>query len=185
MMKGVGFLFLLIVVFYSCKGREVPVCEGMIDNQRVNVSLQKKTDSAYVLLLYVDDKLHSSWPLDYPVYRYDSGDITGNGKPDIAVGVIKPTRFDPKPDKRLFIFRITDDFYIRPLWLGSRVSQPLEDFCIRRDEIRHMVCTIEREQSGNYLVAEYRWRGFGLDFERYIEREIPLKKAKKLLQDNE
>ena len=34
----------------------------------------------------------SSWRLPYPVYRFDWGDINADGVPEIAVGVIKPTR---------------------------------------------------------------------------------------------
>lgn len=62
--------------------------------------------------------------------------------PEIIVGVIKPTRFDPKPDKRLFIYRIADEAYIRPLWLGSRVAQPLEDFRIIREETPTRIRTL-------------------------------------------
>ena len=118
----------------------------------------------------------------YPVYQFDYGDITGNGVPEIIVGVIKPTRFDPKPDKRLFIYRIADEAYIRPLWLGSRVAQPLEDFRIIREETPTRIRTLEREHSGNFLVAEYIWRGFGLDFKRYLKREVKKQEAIHILK---
>ena len=81
----------------------------------------------------IRDSSHSVWKLPYPVYQFDYGDVTGDGMPEIIVWVIKPTRFDPKPDKRLFIYRIADEAYIRPLWLGSRVAQPLEDFRVIRE----------------------------------------------------
>ena len=120
--------------------------------------------------------------MPYPVYQFDYGDITGNGVPEIIVGVIKPTRFDPKPDKRLFIYRIADEAYIRPLWLGSRVAQPLEDFRIIREETPTRIRTLEREHSGNFLVAEYIWRGFGLDFKRYLKREVKKQEAIHILK---
>ena len=101
---------------------------------------------------------------------------------EIIVGVIKPTRFDPKPDKRLFIYRIADEAYIRPLWLGSRVAQPLEDFRIIREETPTRIRTLERERSGNFLVAEYIWRGFGLDFKRYLKREVKKQEAIHILK---
>ena len=91
--------------------------------------------------------------------------------PEIIVGVIKPTRFDPKPDKRLFIYRIADEAYIRPLWLGSRVAQPLEDFRVIREHTPVLIRTVERERSGKFLIAEYAWRGFCLDFKEYLKRK--------------
>lgn len=90
--------------------------------------------------------------------------------------------FDPKPDKRLFIYRIADEAYIRPLWLGSRVAQPLEDFRIIREETPTRIRTLERERSGNFLVAEYIWRGFGLDFKRYLKREVKKQEAIHILK---
>ena len=106
----------------------------------------------------------------------------GKANAEIIVGVIKPTRFDPKPDKRLFIYRIADEAYIRPLWLGSRVAQPLEDFRIIREETPTRIRTLERERSGNFLVAEYIWRGFGLDFKRYLKREVKKQEAIHILK---
>ena len=137
----------------------------------MEVSLNKESDSLYVIHLNTDQPSHSVWKLPYPVYQFDYGDVTGDGMPEIIVGVIKPTRFDPKPDKRLFIYRIADEAYIRPLWLGSRVAQPLEDFRVIREHTPVLIRTVERERSGKFLIAEYAWRGFGLDFKGYLKRE--------------
>lgn len=137
----------------------------------MEVSLNKESDSLYVIHLNTDQPSHSVWKLPYPVYQFDYGDVTGDGMPEIIVGVIKPTRFDPKPDKRLFIYRIADEAYTRPLWLGSRVAQPLEDFRVIREHTPVLIRTVERERSGKFLIAEYAWRGFGLDFKGYLKRE--------------
>ncbi|NDV95639.1 nuclear receptor-binding factor 2 [Dysgonomonas sp. 521] len=147
----------------------------------MTINLHTYSDTLSAIELRIDDSLHSSWPLRYPVYQFDHGNITGD-KTVIAVGVIKPTRFDPKPDKRLFLFKITDDNYIRPLWLGSRVAQPLEDFKVINSLEPALIRTIEREQDGTFLVAKYKWRGFGLEFIDYIRRGISLEEAQKLLQ---
>lgn len=149
----------------------------------LEIALNKQSDSLYHMEVAVNGTLHSRWPLVYPVYRFDYGNIRGDGQTDIAVGVIKPTRFDLKADKRLFLFRITDDYYIRPLWLGSRVAQPLVDFRLTDKEEKGYIRTVEKEKSGNYLVATYRWKGFGLEFIAYVEREITLSEARKLLHN--
>ena len=179
--KTSGFFFLLLL-FVSCGEKNKPI-ETEINGEKVKITLEQKSDTTFALNLTIGNSLISSWALNYPVYRFDFGDITDDGIPEIAVGVIKSTRFDPKLAKRLFLFRITEDFYIRPLWLGSRVGQPLVDFRIVSCKEGNLIRTIEREQSGKYLLAEYRWRGFGLEFKRYVEREISLDNAQKQLKN--
>jgi hypothetical protein len=128
------------------------------------------------------DTVHiSTFRLPYPVYRFDVGDVTGNGVPDIAVGVIKTTQYHPVMAKRPFLFKINEDGDVRKLWMGSRVSQPLEDFVLTKGETPARVMTIELEQSGKFLVAVYRYHGFGLKHEGYVDREISLEDAYKLL----
>ena len=170
-MQNRCIIFFLLLLFASCSEKNQSY-EAEINGEKVRIRLERKNDKTCALSLTMDGSLKSAWALNYPVYRFDFGDITGDGIPEIAVGVIKSTRFDPKVAKRLFLFKITEDFYIRPLWLGSHVGQPLVDFRIVAGEERNWIRTIEREQSGKYLLAEYRWQGFGLAFQRYIEREI-------------
>ena len=183
-MRAVIFFIsvLLAVNFCSCKG-DFNTYTSKVNGNEIEVRLEKHSDSLYDIKLIVNGILNSTWELKYPVYRFDFGDVTGDNIPEIGVGVTKTTRFDPKLDKRLFLFRITDDYYIRPLWLGSRVAQPLTDFRIIENDSTGFIRTIEREKSGKYLTANYCWRGFGLHFTNYIEREIDEKQARKLMND--
>ena len=171
----ISFIFL----FLSCTDSRKGEYNFELGQDQISVVLDRKSDSLSILELYVNDSLRSTWPLRYPVYQFHIGDVTGDGIPEIAIGPVKTTRFDPKPDKRLFLFRITDDRYIRPLWLGSRVGQPLEDFRLVGNHC--LIRTIEREKDNSYLVAEYIWKGFGLEFKQYLERSIPYKEAEKFL----
>lgn len=184
MKHRVCLLSVTIILLWLCScGKPADRFKWTTDGKTTEVSLEKKSDSLYILHLTTEQPFHSTWELPYPVYRFDYGHITGEGNPEIVVGVIKPTRFDPKPDKRLFIYRIAEGIYIRPLWLGSRVAQPLEDFKVIRTETPARIRTIERERSGKFLVAEYKWRGFGLDFKGYVKREIEKQEATRLLND--
>jgi len=153
----------------------------------INIQLKKKAPEQYVLLAtsYVkDNPLQSNiWPLDYEAFRLDTGDVNKDGSTDILVGVIKKTRFDSICRKRLFIFKLVDGF-IRPLWLGSRVSQPLEDFRFCKSHGLGLIRTIEHERDNSFLVAEYQWQGFGLSFIKYLEREVSFKRAAQLLNTN-
>lgn len=150
---------------------------------QLEVSLEKKNDSLHILHLTggQGDTL-SSWKLPYPVYRFDYGDVTGDGVPEVIVGVIKPTRYDLHTRKRLFIFRIAQGQYIRPLWFGSRVGQPLEDFRVIRSLKPAHIRTMERERDGRLLVADYTMGSFGLTFKEYIKKDIEQDEAERLLK---
>lgn len=148
---------------------------------RISIKLEQLTDSTSSLNLYLNDNIHSKWRLEYPVYRVDFGDVDKDGVVDILVGVTKTTRFDPHLAKRLFIFKVTKDYYIRPKWLGSRLGQPLEDFRFVNIDSQPIIRSIEKEKDGTYLVAEYRWRSFGLEFIKYIQKNNTLGKAQVIM----
>ena len=74
--------------------------------------------------------------------------------------------------------------YIRPLWLGSRVSQPLVDFHYYKINSEGIIRTIELEKDNTFLVAEYCWQGFGLAFIHYLARERTLQEASQILKNN-
>ena len=145
-------------------------------------------------LVTVSDTLHyvqvggydgrdERWPLPYPVYRFQTGDINGDGRTDVLVGVIKSTRYDPQVARRLFIFKVYKDRYIRPLWMGSRLSRPLVDFRFVHIDGQPRVLTIERDTTPErYLMAVYRWRSFGLDFVAYHARGLSFDEARQRLE---
>lgn len=168
-------IFLLVAC--SCKNKP-PEYVIKVDNHEVTVSL--KQDSVNQLQCFVGDSLTHTRPLPYPVYQFLKGDVDNDGVDDIAVGVIKATRFDPVVRKRLFVFRIKDNAIV-PLWLGSGLGQPIEDFNIAAKDTVTVVRSIEKETNGKFLVAEYQWLGFGLDFNQYIERNIELNVAQEIL----
>ena len=132
------------------------------------ISLEQRTDSLHALLLYVEGELTDSFRLPWPVYRLECGDLTGDGIPEVCVGVVKPTRYHPTPARRLFIFHLFDGRYLRPLWLGSRVGRPLRDFQVCRDSVPACIHTVESASDHTDIRCEYFWRGFGLQFRRYL-----------------
>jgi hypothetical protein len=99
----------------------------------------------------------------YEIFQMEIGDVNHDGKTDICIGIIKPTPFDPVFKKRLFIFQIDRD-YIRPLWLGSRLVNPLEEFRVCKNNNKITIKTIERQINNIYCVNEYRWESFGMSF---------------------
>ena len=145
-------------------------------------SLSKENDTLYYLNLKTDSGI-DKWELPYPVYRFETGDINGDGSIDALVGVEKTTRFDPVVAKRIFIFQNIDG-KVRPLWLGSRLGKPIEDFTVVREDSCTYIRSIEKERDGKFLVADYCWDSFGVKFIRYICREFDFESAKEYLVFN-
>lgn len=126
--------------------------------------LRKEHDSLFWL---------NEWRLPYPVYRFQTGDVNGDGQTDAMVGVVKPTRFFPEKAKRLFIFKQVGG-KVRPLWLGSRLGGVLQDFrFVGHGHIR----SLETTSCGQYVVADYKWGRFGMVFDHYIVKGTDRKTA--------
>ncbi|WP_199726277.1 hypothetical protein [Aquimarina sp. BL5] len=171
-----GALVVLFLILSCSKGKRTENLEAGVE-----VSLIKEHDSLYHIRITSDD-LIDSLELPYPVYQFKIGDVDANGKDDILVGVIKTTRFDSVMGRRLFIFKNYKG-YVRPLWLGSRLGKPLVDFNFIKNEDGSFIRSIEKEKSGKVLIAEYKWRRFGLEFKRYIHREIDSVRAIRILKN--
>lgn len=106
------------------------------------------------------------------VYRLATGDLDGDGKDEALVGVIRPTRFYPQPERRLFIFKQVNG-KIRPMWMGSRLGGILCDFRFASPYVR----TLQSTTDGKYVVADYTWDDFGLAFARFLTGAVSRKKA--------
>lgn len=168
-MMRIMLLLIIVLVISACqKTKESHTIN--VQNQDFTITIEK--NKINVLQCRQNDSIVSSWPLPYPVYQLQTGDINHDGNDDIAVGIIKATRRDTITRKRLFLFQIRNKTII-PLWLGSSLSHPLEDFRIRiSNDSTVVVRALEKEKSQRYLIAEYEWFGFGLSFREYLAREI-------------
>jgi hypothetical protein len=111
------------------------------------------------------------------------------------VGVVKKTRFHREIGRRIFIFKLVEGEKARPLWMGSKLGGILQDFCIINNSGKSglsgtsdnsgktgpltTVRSLETTSDGRYVVAEYRWEGFGLAFERFLIKNTDKKTALK------
>ena len=121
-------------------------------------TLRQEHDSLYWL---------NDWRLPYPVYRFCTGDVDGDGSEDALVGVVKSTRYHKEIGRRLFIFHLVNG-KARPLWMGSKLGGILQDFRF----VDGFVRSLETTADGRYVVAEYRWDDFGLAFERFLVKNV-------------
>ena len=124
--------------------------------------LEHVNDSLGVLTLTTDSTIDRR-EVPFPVYRFCTGDLNGDGLDEALLGVVKPTRFFPQPARRLFIFKNVHG-RIRPLWLGSKLGGTLLDFRLSGPLI---VC-LATDGKGHYYVMEYELGKFGLNFRRYL-----------------
>ena len=135
------------------------------DGRPAVIRLVSMADSAASIEYWVEGQRLSEWQLKHPVFRFCCGDITGDSIPEIAVGVVKATRYSPEERNRLFLFKLFDEELIRPLWLSSRLSHRLIDFTL---EPEGTVATEEQQPDGTMTRVRYRIGGFGLKFVKYI-----------------
>lgn len=172
-------MFVLTSIFLcSCQHTEPqkPYCNPIAENTfeyhtgklQGILQLMHENDSLWIIRNLQNDSLLDEWKIEHEVYRFDCGDLTGDSIPEIAVGIIKPTRYRPDPDRRLFIFHLFKGIYIRPLWLGSRVGRPLKDFAVERDSMPQLIHTWEFAEGDSLVQCLYRYEGFGLKFVKYI-----------------
>lgn len=99
---------------------------------------------------------------DMKPWKVQTADIDGDGERELSIGVYTKARSDQEMRKRPFLFRLTERG-LHPVWLGTRLSKPFEDYVFSdldgdgRDEL----IAIEYLADGRQVLNAYRWKGFG------------------------
>lgn len=180
------FLFLFFISSLTACTQRPFEKERMIEDDffKGSVTLKKMEKMNRYKLSIVDtaqqtvDRIYTP----YEVFQLETGDVNRDGKTDICIGIIKPTPFDPVLKKRLFLFQI-DRGYIRPLWLSSRLVNPLEQFAIGKDSLGHCIIhTIENKGKEIYCTRSYQWGTFGLSYINTTHDSISYEKAEQVLR---
>lgn len=101
-------------------------------------------------------------------WKITTGDIDGDGKCEVSIGVYKKTPFHQVMAKRPFIYSYENNNLV-PKWRGSRLSKPFTDydFCdIDSDGIDEII-SIEILEDNKKVINTYKWEGFG--FEGFLQ----------------
>ena len=130
-------------------------------------------------MVLTTDSAVSKWRLPYPVYRFTTGDVDGDGSTDALVGVVKATRYYPM-GRRLFIFKNYKG-HVRPLWMGSKLGGKLVDFCFKDGKVR----SLETGDDKRYAVGEYEWGGFGMRFCRFLMPPTTQEEAERVFHESQ
>jgi hypothetical protein len=178
-----GFTFILILGSCSTRDtfeKEVRIKDDFFDGF---VTL-KKMERIQKYKLTISDTARKSIDCiytPYAVFQMETGDVNRDGKTDICLGIIKPTPFDSVLKKRLFIFQI-DRGYIRPLWLSSRLVNPLEAFSVTTDSLQQTIIrTIEHTGTETFCTRSYKWGSFGMIYLSTEQDSINYENAKQQL----
>lgn len=136
------------------------------------VWLDRISDTLSVIRFTKDGKDISIQPLPWPVYRFDWGDVDGDGIPEVGVGVIKKTPYWHQMDRRLFIYQLYKGSTIVPYWRGSHMASKLNDFYFDRNQKPAKIHTLETRRDSSKYEAEYYMSAFGPIFKQYIADTI-------------
>lgn len=113
---------------------ELSECSESSEDSESSESSEPSALSPYSLTRTHDSLYHlNEFRLPYPVYRFCTGDVNGDGSTDALVGVIKRTRFHRDMGRRIFIFKQVEG-KVRPLWMGSKLGGILQDFRVIEDQ---------------------------------------------------
>ena len=91
-------------------------------------------------------------------------DVDGDGKPEVSLGVYTVAKYHPVYAKRPFLYEFSNH-RLYPKWLGSRLSQPFDDYVFsdldgdRMDEL----IALETTQDDKKELDAYKWTGFGFE----------------------
>jgi hypothetical protein len=179
-------LFVLLFYFSSCfenkkYSKTIKISDAFFNGEIIVEKIEKL--NKYRLTI-VNSKTGASDHIytPYEIFQMDTGDVNHDGKIDICIGIIKPTPFDSVLKKRLFIFQIDRD-YIRPLWLSSRLVNPMEEFTVCKNNHDCTIKTIERQNNNMYCINEYRWESFGMSFLKEHNDSLSYSNAQFLLHN--
>lgn len=126
-----------------------------------------------IIILKLESEILEVYREDYSdlkPWKVTSGDVDGDEKDEISIGVYKKTPLHQVMAKRPFIYYYEDNRLL-PKWRGSRLSKPFDDYDfydIDGDGIDELI-SIELLQNGQKVINTYKWRGFG--FEGFLQSE--------------
>lgn len=91
-------------------------------------------------------------------------DVDGDGQKEVSLGVYTMAKYHRVYAKRPFLYYFHKN-KLYPKWLGSRLSQPFDDyiFCDVDGNKMDELISIETMRDGKKELDAYQWKGFGFE----------------------
>lgn len=91
-------------------------------------------------------------------------DVDGDGKKEVSLGVYTVAKYHPVYAKRPFLYEFRNR-KLYPKWLGSRLSQPFDDYVFSDMDGDGMdeLISVETMRDGKKEFDAYKWTGFGFE----------------------
>ena len=126
-------------------------------------------------------------------FELQLGDIADDDQNEISIKVFKSTKFHKVEAERPFFYKLSSG-NLEPVWLGSRLSRPFEDFILMDpdDDDKDEIIAIEVLEDGSKILAKYDWKSFGFELTAESEpiskdiffiKEGPYKKSELRVDD--
>ena len=137
-------------------------CPFTIHSKRFEAILDPRRDPP----LWVQDSLGHRFESParriWKPWKLQVGDVDGDGRPDLLLGIVKSTHQLHFPHTCLFVYTF-DGKQIRRKWMGSTMGRPLLDFTLAKPgkDGWQPLFTLERTLEGKVALSRYRWRVFG------------------------
>lgn len=157
------FLCIVCTILITGKG----VNSYRIASHSTNYTLTSVKKEGTRLRLYKAKKLVDWKTFTDSVASLTIVDIDNDGNEDIAVGIVKSSRWSNVKSLKMHLYKVQSD-RILPLWRSSKLTSNLIDFCFIRTSGRNSACVIERLPDASYNLIMFQWKYFGLVFEDYM-----------------
>lgn len=151
-------------------------CLGDIDGDGLNeiIILSRNGFNKYgnsIKIFKCQNQIENIYEGDYSElkpWKIAVGDIDGDAKDEISIGVYKKTPYHKVMAKRPFIYYFKNGGLL-PKWRGSRLSKPFVDygFCDVDGDGMDEIIAIEVLNDTRKVINSYKWKGFG--FEGFAE----------------
>lgn len=160
-------LFLCAVCTIFIAGTEINTNSYHITSHSATYTLTSVKQESTRLLLYKAKQLVDWKTFSDSIASLTIVDIDNDGNEDIAVGIVKSSRWSEVKSLKMHLYKVQSD-RILPLWRSSKLTSNLLDFCFVCNSGKNSACVLEQLSDTSYNLIRFRWKYFGLVFEDYI-----------------
>lgn len=139
----------------------------IIHSQSTTYKLESVKKENTRLILYKAGKRVDSILYSDSIASISIVDIDNDGNEDVAVGIIKSSRWSKEKSLKMYLYRIKAD-RILPMWRSSKLTSNLIEFCFVNNSGKNYAVVIEKLSNNSYNLIRFRWKNFGLVYDKYM-----------------